>query len=222
MDETKTWESTYSGERTKVTGPDSLRSSFEPGKSSESEKTAASPETAQPANKTSTGDAPGASKALPGAVQTSTVLPGTMPLSGAGVVADFVEFLKRTKRVWLIAAGAIFAVMALVTVQKRMAEQARIARATRQEHAVTTITVDALLARCGQPAEDVTKDMYPILVRTMSYQSRENEKIVFEFSRTAEEKSDWVFLSMKDASGASRFDTPEAKIAALPCLDTKK
>jgi len=56
----------------------------------------------------------------------------------------------------------------------------------------------------------------------MSYQPRENEKVVFQFSRTAEEKSDWVFLSMKDESGARSYDTPETKIVALPCLDSKK
>jgi heme exporter protein D len=145
-----------------------------------------------------------------------------MPAGRAGALADFVEFLKRTRYVWLTVAVAIFGVMTLVTVQKRMAEQAKAARAARQEHAVATITLEALLTRCGQPAEDVTKDMYPMLVRTMTYQPRENEKVVFEFSRTAEEKSEWVFLSMKDASGASKLDTPEAKIAALPCLDTKK
>jgi hypothetical protein len=70
--------------------------------------------------------------------------------------------------------------------------------------------------------EDLTKDMYPIVTRTMIYRGSENEKIVLAFSKTAEEKSEWVFLSMKDARGTRSFDTPEAKIAALPCLDEKK
>ena len=60
-----------------------------------------------------------------------------------------------------------------------------------------------------------------ILVRTMSYQPERNQKIVLEFSRTAEEKSDWVFLSLKDESGARSYDTSETKVAALPCLDSK-
>jgi hypothetical protein len=42
------------------------------------------------------------------------------------------------------------------------------------------------------------------------------------FSRTAQEKSDWVFLAMKDESGARSYDTPETKIAALPCLNSKE
>jgi hypothetical protein len=137
-------------------------------------------------------------------------------------MGDFVEFLKRTKHVWLTAAAAIFGLMVVVTVAKRLSEQAKAARAARQERQVATVTADSLLARCGQPAEDVTKDMYPIIVRTVTYQSKENQKIVFEFSRTAEEKSNWVFLSMKDANGASSYDTPQAKIAAMPCLELKK
>jgi hypothetical protein len=79
-----------------------------------------------------------------------------------------------------------------------------------------------LITRCGQPAEDVTKEVYPILMRTMNYQSKAEGKLVFAFSRTAEEKSDWVFLSMKDEIETKTYDTPEAKIAALPCLDSKK
>lgn len=92
----------------------------------------------------------------------------------------------------------------------------------RSREAVASVTPDRLIARCGRPAEDVTKEVYPILVRTISYQPKDNEKLVFVFSRTAEEKSDWVFLTMKDESGARSYDTPEAKIAALPCLDSKK
>jgi hypothetical protein len=135
---------------------------------------------------------------------------------------EFLAFLKRTKHIWLIAAGAIFGLMALVTAQKRYAEWARITKEKRHEVAATTISPDNLLARCGQPAGDETKDIYPIKIRTMSYTSPTNETIFFSFSRTAEEKSDWVFLSMKDQTGTKNFDTPETKIAALPCLDSTK
>ncbi len=70
--------------------------------------------------------------------------------------------------------------------------------------------------------EDVTKEMYPVVVRALSYQRADDEKIVFEFSRRAQAKSDWVFLSMKDPSGTRCFVTAEAKIAALPCLNSTK
>jgi hypothetical protein len=137
-------------------------------------------------------------------------------------LAEFVEFLKRTWRVWLIVAGAIFGLTAVVALVERASEWARDAREKRHEEAVATVTPERLIARCGQPAEDVTKEVYPVLMRTISYQPRENEELVFAFSRTAEEKSDWVFLSMKDETRAKSYDTPEAKIAALPCLDSKK
>ncbi|HXY24407.1 MAG TPA: hypothetical protein VEI73_07130 [Candidatus Acidoferrum sp.] len=222
MNETKAPESAYSGERTEITGAKSLRSSFEPEKSPENEKPGAESKSAQTASKPESSETSKVSGTLPKPAGGGGVLAGATAVSGASVVSDFVGFLNRTKYIWLFAGAAIFGVMALVTVQKRMAEQAKKTREARQEQAVTTISVEALLARCGQPAEDVTKDMYPMLVRTMTYQPRENEKVVFEFSRTAEQNSQWLFLSMKDPSGARKLDTPEAKIAALPCLDTKK
>lgn len=200
MEETKQKEPVYSGEQTKITGPDSLRSKTAATESSGAEKTASKQtQTAQ-----------------------NVVALEIGQTGAAGTMVEFAEFLKRTKRVWLIVAGAIFGMMAVVTVVTRMSERARNAREKRQEQAVLEVMPENLIARCGPPAEDVTKEMYPVVLRTMSYQRGENEKIVFEFSRTAEAKSDWVFLSMKDQSGTRSFETPEAKNAALPCLDSMK
>lgn len=200
MEETKQKEPVYSGEQTEITGPDSLRSTTAATEPSVTERTASK--------------------------QTQTtqkvVAPEISQAGAARTMAEFAEFLKRTKRVWLIVGGAIFGMMAVVTIATRISERARNAREKRQEHAVLEVTPENLTARCGPPAEDVTKEMYPVVLRTMSYQRGENEKIVFEFSRTAEAKSDWVFLSMKDQSGTRSFETPEAKIAALPCLDSMK
>lgn len=200
MEETKQKEPGYSGEQTKVTGPDSLRSTTAATESSGTEKTASK--------------------------QTQTtqkvVAPEISQTGAAGTLVEFVEFLKRTKYLWLIVAGAIFGMMAAVTAMTRMAERARNAREKRQEQAVLEVLPENLIARCGPAAEDVTKEMYPVVLRTMTYQHGENEKIVFVFSRTAEEKSDWVFLSMKEQSGTKNFETPQSKIAALPCLDSKK
>jgi hypothetical protein len=202
MEETKQKESLYSGEPTKITGPDSLRGTPVPKESSGTQK-AATEETQTPP-------------------PSAAVAPKISQAGGAGAMEEFAEFLERTKNVWLIAAGAVFGVMAVVTVTTRMAERAKIAREKRQEQAVLDVIPENLIARCGPPTEDVTKEVYPVVLRTMSYQRGENQKIVFEFSRTAEEKSDWVFLSMKDQSGTGRFDTPQAKIAALPCIDSRK
>jgi len=119
-------------------------------------------------------------------------------------------------------AGAAVGFMALVTVQKGMAERARIAREKNRETAVATVTPETLIARCGAAAEDTTKEMYPVVMRTMVYAAPGNERIVLQFSRTDEEKSDWVFLSMKNESGSKKYETPEEKIAGLPCVDSKK
>jgi hypothetical protein len=212
MNESKPKESAYSAERTETTGPHSLRSTT---------VTAEPPGTGVPADSPRQPEqAPKA--ALPEIGKSGGTLPGISKAGGDATMAGFTEFLKRTWHVWLIAGGAIFGLMAAVTVQKRMAESARIAREKRHEEAAATVTLDSLTARCGQPLEDLTKEMYPIVTRTMSYRGSENEKIVFAFSKTAEEKSEWIFLSMKDERGTRSFDTPEAKIAALPCLDEKK
>ena len=212
MDVAKPKESAYSAERTKTTGPDSLRSTTA---------------TAEPPGKGMPADSPRQAGEVPKAAFPETgksggTLPAISTGGGDATMAGFAEFLKRTGPVWLILVGGILGVMTVVTVQKRMAESVRIAREKQHQEAAATVTPERLTARCGQPVEDLTKDMYPIVTRTMIYRGSENEKIVLAFSKTAEEKSEWVFLSMKDARGTRSFDTPEAKIAALPCLDEKK
>ena len=142
----------------------------------------------------------------------------SLPNSLGGIAA----FAKRTKRVWLMTAGIVIGVAALVNLTARAAEWAKNARERRQLHAVATLTPDHLLARCGAAAEDMSKEVFPVVMRTITYQRGGQEKLVISFSRTAEEKSDWVFLSMQNENGAVIEDTPEAKIAALPCLDSKK
>jgi hypothetical protein len=136
-------------------------------------------------------------------------------------LAEIPQFLKKTKRTWLTLAAGVAALIVLSMLTQRAADWLKDRRERRQEQAVATVTPDRLIARCGQAAQDETKEVYPIVMRTMSYQRR-GEKLVMAFSRTDEEKSDWVFLSMQDANGASVYDTPQAKIAALPCLDSRK
>jgi hypothetical protein len=116
----------------------------------------------------------------------------------------------------------VFGLIVLVSLGPRAVERARNARERRLELAVATVDPDRLIARCGVPLQDVTKQVFPIFVRTMSYPARGNRTLVLTFSRTAEEKSDWVFLSMHDETGSSSYVTPDAEIAALPCLDSTK
>ena len=94
-------------------------------------------------------------------------------------------------------------------------------RERKHEQAVASVTPEHLLARCGQPAEDTTRNLYPLLMRTMTYQISREETYIFDFSRTAEEQSDWVFLSMKDTNGKS-YETAEEKVAAMSCLNSRK
>lgn len=202
MEETKQGESLYSDERTEIATVGSPQEETKAAESAESVRTAPAREATQKTPMTAS--------------------PVIAKGNEHSQLANFPEYLKRTKRVWLILASLTIGFMAVVTVIKTVSGRARIAREKRHEEAAVTVTPENLIARCGSPAEDVTKQMYPVLTRTMSYQPRENEKVVFQFSRTAEEKSDWVFLSMKDESGARSYDTPEAKTAALPCLDSKK
>lgn len=134
---------------------------------------------------------------------------------------DFVDFLKQTKRVWLMVVGAIVGLILLVTLAQRGFQWFSKSRERKHEQAVASVTPEHLLARCGQPAEDTTRNMYPILMRTMTYQVSREETYIFDFSRTAEDQSDWVFLSMKDAN-CKNYETAEEKVAAMSCLNSRK
>lgn len=150
--------------------------------------------------------------------------PVTVPGSGArgsSPLNDFVDFLNQTKRLWLMVVGAIVGLILLVTFAQRGFEWFSKSRERKHEQAVASVTPEHLLARCGQPAEDTTRNLYPILMRTMIYQISRNEAYTFEFSRTAEEQSDWVFLSMKDATGKN-YESAEEKVAAMSCLNSAK
>ena len=126
------------------------------------------------------------------------------------------------KRKLLLAAGCV---AAIVSVRVLIAAPSwfKQRRENRQFIAVNNLTPERLIARCGQPATDATKNLYPIVARDMNHKSGNGATIVFKFSKTAEESSDWVFMSMQDAYGDSaNYDSPEAKIAALSCLDSRK
>jgi len=57
----------------------------------------------------------------------------------------------------------------------------------------------------------------------LTYTSESRGTVVFKFSKTAEESSDWVFTSMQDSNGAStEYESPREKITALSCLDSRK
>jgi hypothetical protein len=119
-------------------------------------------------------------------------------------------------------AGVLFAILlAGMGIQKGVSWIIR-NRENRQWLAVNNLTPERLLARCGQPAEDNTHLVFPVVTREIRYTSSGGRNVVLAFSRTAEEGSAWVFLSIKDGRSGLPFDTPSAKIDALPCLDSRK
>jgi len=95
-------------------------------------------------------------------------------------------------------------------------------RENRQFIAVNNLTPDRLLARCGQPLTDETRNLYPMVARDISYQSETHATVVLKFSKTAEQSSDWVFMAMQDPNGTVEYETPKAKISALSCLDSTR
>ena len=144
------------------------------------------------------------------------------PQTAESQFADFVAFLKRTRRIWAIAIGMFVGLILTVALLQKMTEMAKIAQQRRFDKAIASMTPEHLIARCGKPAEDVTKEVFPVILRTIRYDGGSSEKLTFAFSRTAEQQSDWVFLTMKDENGTRNFDTPESKILAFSCLDSTK
>jgi hypothetical protein len=140
---------------------------------------------------------------------------GSVAPAGARKTAKFPFALKITQQTWLIAAVLSMGLVALLIFGATGRNKATGER--REERTVESLTPESLIAKCGQPAEDVTKDLYPMIKRTMSYKYSGKGTVTLEFSRTAEEKSEWVFLSMSDESGA-KYGTAEAQLVAMPCL----
>jgi hypothetical protein len=129
------------------------------------------------------------------------------------------------KQSWIMAGGVVLVVVGLLLAQFLVVKTAQWFKQTR-EHRITkatdTVTPDHLIARCGMPIEDTTTDVYPVVRRTMRYKTSGQQSAVFTFTRTADEPQNWVLLSMRDSSGVAVYETPEAKISALSCLDSTK
>jgi hypothetical protein len=141
---------------------------------------------------------------------------GSVAPTGVMKTVKFQFPLKMTQQTWLIAATLIMGLVTLLIFGRATGKNKAMGEG-REERTVESLTPESLVAKCGPPAEDVTKDLYPMIKRTMSYKSSGKGTLALEFSRTAEEKSDWVFLSMSDENGAT-YGTPETQIAAMPCL----
>src|ERR1700675_1117006 len=121
----------------------------------------------------------------------------------------------------LIVAGCVVGILG-VRVLIAAPEWFKQRRENRQFIAVNNLTPERLIARCGPPVSDETRNLYPIIARDLRYKAETSGTILFKFSKTAEESSDWVFMSMQDSSSGKETDSPVGKIPALPFLDSKK
>ena len=125
------------------------------------------------------------------------------------------------KRNLLLAAGLALVVLG-VRLLVAAPEWFKQRRENRQFIAVNNLTPERLLARCGQPLADETRNFYPMVARDIRYPSAAHSTVVLKFSKTAEQSSDWVFMSMQDAAGGAEYETTTAKVTALACLDSAK
>lgn len=121
----------------------------------------------------------------------------------------------------LLIAGGMIAGIIVISYLMGIPQWMKQRRENRQWVVVNNLTPETLVARCGKPLNDETKDLYPMISRDIRYQAAPSGTVVLKFTRTSEESSNWVFMSMEDANGTS-YETPVAKISALSCLDSSK
>jgi hypothetical protein len=139
--------------------------------------------------------------------------------------SGFAQFLRSllatqvSQRTGLVIVTVFLAMMTLLILSYM---PRRVVQDKSADRTLESLTPELVAARCGPPAEDVTKDLYPMMTRTMSYKPTGLGSVVLEFTRTSEETSQWLFLSMKDGTGTIKYQTTEMQFAALPCLASKK
>jgi hypothetical protein len=121
----------------------------------------------------------------------------------------------------LLIAGGMIAGIIVISYVIGIPQWMKQRRENRQWVVVNNLTPETLVARCGKPLNDETKDLYPMISRDIRYKAAPSGTVVLKFTRTSEESSNWVFMSMEDANGTS-YETPVAKISALSCLDSSK
>src|SRR5260370_385323 len=95
---------------------------------------------------------------------------------------------KPNKQAWGMAGSVVLVVVGLLFAQFFIVKGARWFKQTRERRitkASDSVTPDRLTARCVKPAQDVTTDLYPILIRTMLYECSfmAGERIVERFDK---------------------------------------
>jgi hypothetical protein len=95
---------------------------------------------------------------------------GSVAPTGVMKTVKFQFPLKMTQQTWLIAATLIMGLVTLLIFGRATGKNKAMGEG-REERTVESLTPESLVAKCGPPAEDVTKDLYPMIKRTMSYKS---------------------------------------------------
>jgi hypothetical protein len=129
------------------------------------------------------------------------------------------------KQSWIMVGAVVVVVAGLLGAQFFIVKASQWYKDSR-DHRITkasdSVTPNRLIARCGAALEDTTTDLYPVVRRTMRYKLSGQRTALFTFTRTADEPEGWVLLSMKDSIGDVSYETPEAMISAMSCLDSTK
>lgn len=156
----------------------------------------------------------------------------TRGVAAAPDASDWLEKVRLLATKWLagrtattervLIAGGMIVGIAATSYMIGMPQWMKQRQENRQWVVVNNLTPERLLARCGKPLNDETRDLYPVIARDIRYNSAPSGTVVLKFSRTAEEASDWVFMSMEDEASGRRYETPIEKISALSCLDSRK
>jgi hypothetical protein len=131
-------------------------------------------------------------------------------------------FANGTTREKVLVTGVVVMALVVIGYFVGIPEWLKQRRENRQWTVVNNLTPERLIRRCGKPQGDETREVYPVIARDIRYESSPSATVILKFSRTAEESSDWVFMSMQDAATGATYDTPIAKITALSCLDSSK
>jgi hypothetical protein len=92
-------------------------------------------------------------------------LPISAEPSGIGQLWKSVLATQVSQRTWLVVA-TVFLGMVILLIFSFIPRRSPQAKPT--DHTLESITPELVTARCGQPAEDVTKDLYPMMTRTTS------------------------------------------------------
>lgn len=120
-----------------------------------------------------------------------------------------------------IAVGVFIGLAALLLVRAipGWVEESRESAAT---HVIHNLTTDDIIARCGKPLTDETKDAETIQFRTLSYEDRYGAKLFINLMGLAEPTAKFQIISMDDSTESLKGASDRERLDRLPCLSVAK